>query len=314
MSEPIRRADALAYGQTDAELRSLYTRQGWSKLRPGLYVPPEFEELTREAKHRELVVATAPLLSALASISHQSAAVMHDVPLWSVPFDRVHATRDRPAGGRKTRHLHMHCAPLPDEDVVVIDGVRVTDLARTVCDLARTVPLEQAIVAGDAAMRKGLTRNEIVDGLAYAEGRHGFRRAQLATQLFDGRSESVGESRSRLALSQLRLPTPQLQTEFFDNAGVLLGRGDFFIEEFGVIGEFDGKVKYGKYLRPGVSPGEAVYREKLREDSLRDMGWEVVRWIWSELERRDVIHARFQRAITRRKHAQRPLGTYRLAA
>jgi len=51
------------------------------------------------------------------------------------------------------------------------------------------------------------------------------------------------------------------------------------------IGEFDGRVGYGRLVRPGQSPADAVYEEKLREDAIRDTGRQVVRWTWPELDR-----------------------------
>ena len=49
------------------------------------------------------------------------------------------------------------------------------------------------------------------------------------------------------------------------------------------VGEFDGKVKYGRLLEPGQDVGEVVYAEKLREDAIRDEGLKVVRWTWQDL-------------------------------
>ncbi|HET9117119.1 MAG TPA: hypothetical protein VFN75_03425, partial [Pseudonocardiaceae bacterium] len=49
------------------------------------------------------------------------------------------------------------------------------------------------------------------------------------------------------------------------------------------VGEFDGKSKYGRLLRPGQDPAEVVYAEKLREDAIRAQTWEVVRWTWADL-------------------------------
>ncbi|KAA0024190.1 hypothetical protein [Antrihabitans cavernicola] len=111
-----------------------------------------------------------------------------------------------------------------------------------------------------------------------------------------------------------RQPAPELQTSFFDGDGQQIGRSDFFFEGHGVIGEFDGKVKYGKYLRAGQQPGDAVYLEKLREDSLRDMGWEMVRWNWADLTRPAEVRARFERAFARRRAAScKPVGGFRRA-
>jgi len=83
--------------------------------------------------------------------------------------------------------------------------------------------------------------------------------------------------------------------------GVLLGRGDFGWEEQQVVGEFDGRVKYGRCLRPGQDPGDAVFEEKQREDAFRAEGWGVVRWTWGDLEVPAVVGARVRRALSRRR-------------
>ena len=58
------------------------------------------------------------------------------------------------------------------------------------------------------------------------------------------------------------------------------------------MGEFDGRIKYGRLLRPGQQAGDAVFEEKRREDAIRDEDWGVVRWVWSELRRPDRVAAR----------------------
>jgi hypothetical protein len=93
----------------------------------------------------------------------------------------------------------------------------------------------------------------------------------------DGGSESVGESRSRVALDRAGLPPPVLQWKVTDRDGELIGRTDFGWPQLRTVGEFDGRVKYGRLLRPGQQPGDAVFAEKLREDRLRDQGLSVVR-------------------------------------
>ena len=63
-----------------------------------------------------------------------------------------------------------------------------------------------------------------------------------------------------------------------------IGRCHFGWEQLRTVREFDGRIKYGRCLRPGQDPGDAVFEEKVREDALRDGGLQVVRWIWAELE------------------------------
>ncbi len=66
-----------------------------------------------------------------------------------------------------------------------------------------------------------------------------------------------------------------------------------------MLGEFDGRVKYGRLLRPRQDPGDVVFAEKRREDEMRDAGWGVVRWVWADLADPDRLGARVRRALQR---------------
>jgi len=70
----------------------------------------------------------------------------------------VHVTPNRNSGGNRRVVVQVHAAPLTDGDITAIDGVPVTSLARTVLDLCRTLPIEQAVAAGDRALVLGLVR------------------------------------------------------------------------------------------------------------------------------------------------------------
>ena len=66
--------------------------------------------------------------------------------------------------------------------------------------------------------------------------------------------------------------------------GNLVGITDFAWPEYRLLGEFDGKVKYGRLLKPGEEPGDAVFREKIREDLLREATrWALIRFVWANL-------------------------------
>lgn len=101
----------------------------------------------------------------------------------------------------------------------------------------------------------------------------------------DGRSESVGESWSRVLIRSLGFAAPVLQHEERLPDG-RVARTDFWWEEAGILGEFDGRVKYsrGRQLQ-GLDLEQVLYQEKLREDALRALGRIVVRWGWDELRR-----------------------------
>lgn len=50
------------------------------------------------------------------------------------------------------------------------------------------------------------------------------------------------------------------------------------------VGEFDGRIKYGRLVPSGRQPGDVVFQEKRREDLIRGEGITVVRWTWAELD------------------------------
>ena len=250
-------------------------------------------------KHRQLVHATIPYLGDDTVISHGSAAALHGLPLWPPAVSHVHVTRSRKYGGKLRTVVHVHAATLTADDVVLVDGVRVTSIARTVLDLGRTLPLAQSVAGGDRALATGVSPDELARTAAGMEHWPGIRRARHAVELLDRRSESAGESASRVELLELSLPRPDLQVRILDANGRLVARSDFGWLDRRTVGEFDGKIKYGRALEPGRSIEDIVYEEKLREDAIRDLGWQVVRWTWSDLQRSEVIRDRLLRAFAR---------------
>jgi hypothetical protein len=211
----------------------------------------------------------------------------------------VHVTRNRNSGGNRRAVVQVHAAPLTEMDITTIDGVPVTSLARTVLDLCRTVPIEQAVAAGDRALAFGLVRAVLEEHLAQMARWPGTRQARRVVALLDPRSESAGESVSRVRLHEDGLPAPELQQDIHDEDGQFVARVDFCWQEQRTIGEFDGKIKYGRMLKSGQSIQDVLFAEKRREDALRDLGWQIVRWLWADLYRRGVIRDRVLRAFAR---------------
>ena len=83
----------------------------------------------------------------------------------------------------------------------------------------------------------------------------------------------------------------------YDDHGNLIGITDFAWPDLRLLGEFDGRIKYGRLLKEGEEPGDAVFREKEREDLLREItGFMMIRYIWANL-----FDPRTMAARTRRK-------------
>jgi hypothetical protein len=291
-------AELLADGWGAAELRRMAQSGEVQRIRRGAYECTPARSLDRRDQHRRLIAATVRQTSVDSAISHMSAAVLHQLPIWNDQLARVHITRNQSGGGKVRRYVHLHVAPLTDVDVREIEGHRVTTLARTVFDLLRTLTMEQSVPIGDAALRLGLTLEELAEVAGRCIGWRGMLQARRAMNFLDARSESAGESYSRVVLDRIGIPTPIPQYEVWDQ-GVLIGRADFCWEEFRTLGEFDGKQKYGRLLRPGQTAADAVFAEKRREDALRDLGWQIVRWLWEDLYHPQELRRRLERAFER---------------
>ncbi|MEQ7009209.1 type IV toxin-antitoxin system AbiEi family antitoxin domain-containing protein [Actinopolymorpha sp. B17G11] len=183
-----------------------------------------------------------------------------------------------------------------------VDGPAVTSVARTVLDLARLSSFDAGVVVADCGLRRGAKRSELVTELLACRDWAGSRTASRVVAFADGRSESPGESLARVAFDELRLPTPELQAVFRTRDGSVVARTDFLFREYGTVVEFDGRRKYYRDLGNDADPGEVVWREKLREDALREhFGLEVVRLTWADLgpERRTQLAKRIRSAFSR---------------
>lgn len=297
----LRRADALADGSTDGEIARAVRRKELSRLQRGTYArEPVALPTEPTARHRLTVAATLADLRLPAVVSHTSAAALHDLPLWNVRLDRVHILRRPPANGTGSTRLRLHVARLPDDDITVLGGLIVTTVTRTVVDVARTCSFESAVVLADRALRTRATTPEALSECLRAMGAApGSRRAGRVLRFADGLSESVGESRSRVLMHRLGLPRPDLQVRVLRPNRSFIGRCDFGWEEFRTLGEFDGRIKYGRLLKPGQTAGDVVFEEKRREDELRDHRWELARWTWDDLDHPQLVELRIRRAYAR---------------
>lgn len=303
----LRRTDALESGLALHEFRALYSSGGWERLARGAYVFSDHHStLDERERHVLRIMALLPNLADDSIVSHDSAAVLHGLPLYGLDLTKVHVTRARRGGGRSTARVVVHCAAV--EDVVEVNGMRVTSVARTTTDVARTRSLDASVSMGDMALRDGLHPDLLLHQLDLARKRKGVAQARRAVAMLDGRSESVGESLGRIRLLHSGFTDVELQVEIRDEDGYFVGRLDFVVCAREVL-EFDGKVKYEKYLRPGQSAGDAVFEEKQREDRIRGLGYPVVRFTWADLFAFERVAERVRRAIAQAERMPPPRGS-----
>jgi hypothetical protein len=279
------REDALRVGHDDKSIgRALRTRL-WVRVRPGSYTFADLWPDLADDRHRITGRAVARRLGSQVALSHTTAALEHGLTVWDADLSLCHVTRlDGGAGRTEAGVVHHEGLTLPS-DLDVLQGRFVTGAARAAIETASLLSAEAAVVVLDSALHTSKASRSELDAVYGLLARWpGMQATQIAVRLADGRSESVGESRTRYLCYAHGLPMPDLQYEVVDGAGHLIGTTDFAWPEHRLLGEFDGKVKYGRYLRDGETPGDAVFREKRREERIcEQLGWRMVRIIWSDL-------------------------------
>ncbi|MDJ0393886.1 hypothetical protein QMK17_11140 [Rhodococcus sp. G-MC3] len=309
------RSNLIRSGTTDGDIRVATNSGTLERIHRGAFVPTaDLSSLGVAERHILRVRAHAASARSSLVVSHESAALVHGLPLWSPNLQRVHFTVDRTSGGRTSQTRHVHPAPLSSDDVVELHGMNVTSPDRTIADLCKSMSFEAAVCVGDAALSKGTAT---VDGVTQALNRSGRRsivKAFRALGFCMDSSESIGESRSRVHLKFLGFTGPALQMNLYSPDGMFIARVDFLFDECGVVGEFDGKVKYTKFLKPGQSSSDVVVAEKAREDELRSYGWVVVRWTWSDLEHPQRLREKLKRAFELADTLPRPRTIARASA
>ncbi|MCM0618425.1 hypothetical protein EU811_05995 [Arthrobacter sp. TS-15] len=189
------------------------------RLRRGAYVRT-VDWRRRKPWEREIlrIQAHACSTSGQATYSHLSAARLHGCLDWE-GGPQVHVTTPfSPAQASSGADVVAHGGPLNPEEITEVPApwggrVRVTSLERTVIDCARTLAFEAAVVIADQALRRGADPGILQHFPDSGRITRGARRLRQVLAAMDKRSESVGETRTRLLLHKLGIQEPVLQLE-----------------------------------------------------------------------------------------------------
>lgn len=281
------RREALPLGVDDRWLTGAVRRKRIVRIRQGAYCHTDVWHARSDVdRHVARAMASYDLTEGQVAISHVSALAMYGCPLWNVDLTRVHLTRRSCSSSRTEARVTHHRGALVDADLEVRDDRFVTRPARSAVDGLALMDAESALVAGDWLLHSGLLSSQQLWDVKDAQNHWPFTRSlEVVLRLLDGRSASVGESRTRYLFWRMGVPKPELQWEIRDSRGNLIAVTDFAWPDLGLYGEFDGRIKYGRLLKPGQDAGDAVFEEKRREDAIRRAtAGTVVRWVWSELQ------------------------------
>lgn len=204
------------------------------------------------------------------AISHWSAAAVHGMAKSYAP--PVHLTLPG-TGGRSLAGVVVHRArKLAPEDVMDVDGLRVTTPARTVLDIAGR--------ADDEAVRRLIREGEYLRllpagamlGIADAHPRHPgaacVRRANPSTAVADLGQTPLEDELQALLLT-LPLPPPDGQVALRGASGRPY-RVDFGWRAFRLAAEADGRSAHERL--------SSVDSDRFRDNDLAAIGWQTLRF------------------------------------
>lgn len=267
-------AEAAALGVTGNDLTALVRRGELVRVRRGAYVLADvFAAADIGGRYRLRVLAVMRSRPRSDRASHHSALALLDIPFASAPLDTVLA-ESRVSGRRTSGGLHLH-APTTAPGRRIGD-IRLVSPEVACVQVAARYGVEAGVCAMDSALHlQRCTRADLEGAVEQLEPRRRAR-VRLAVRATEPLTESVGESRTRLILSDAGFAV-RPQVEIRDGVR-LLGRVDFLVDDCVVV-EFDGMVKY-----EDITGKAALAAEKDRESRITRLGYEVVRVVWSDLD------------------------------
>jgi hypothetical protein len=230
--------------------------------------------------------------------SYHSAALLHRLSLLTSPSpspspsSTVTLTLAKKWNRARPADIVFHASELPPEQVTRLYNLPVTTVARTVADLARTLPFMDAVVVADSALNQEKTsKPEVLQVLEKCNGWPGVRQARRALEFADDRAESPLESAARVVFAEAGLDPPELQVTIHGERAQFAARVDFLWRAQKVIAEADGLVKY--------NDRKDLLDERERDHQLREAGYIAVHFTWRELfQAPDEVITRLRNALT----------------
>ncbi|MGB8383704.1 MAG: hypothetical protein WCG47_21060 [Dermatophilaceae bacterium] len=276
------------YGQT--ALARLVRSQAVTALQHGWYAVGR--PATEHESHLLRTTAAATRYAGRAVPSHYSELLRLGLPVFRPDVSTVHLTLIGPGQARRRAGLSVH----PRSGLALTADGRLPPALAVVQSGMVCGPMD-ALIAADAALRRRLvTTADLTEAVAAVRGAPGTAQIGPFLDLADGRAQSAGETRLRHACHLMKLRvTPQVKI----SDGGRTAYVDLLLDDYPVVLEFDGMVKYGASgLRPGR---DELIAEKIREDWLRGLGYEVVRVTWADLDDLPALGRRIGAAIRRAK-------------
>jgi hypothetical protein len=277
------RRQALEAGLEPRQIDRLVLSGTWIAVRRGVYATAAHWDALDEFVERPRLRAIAASRNMLVphALSHDSAALLHRMPILLPKPELVHSTRWGHLGGRVRNGVKHHQAPFRPAQLVQVDGIWALDRARTAVDVAREHGERHGLVACDSALRLGVSREDLREAVGAMSCWPHVVRTRWCVENADDAADSVLESLGRLLV--IGLGIGEVEPQFGLTDGRRIAWCDLRVGRHVI--ELDGRVKYRPVSVGGlaVDPDQARWEEKKRHDFISGFKLGISRLTYADL-------------------------------
>lgn len=287
------------WGRTEAERRAIRRRAKARELIrvfDACYAQPDLWSALEPVERYRRIIRTLSVKHPNWLFCDMSAAAMYGLNDSIQHLNLFHIATNRQSHTHDSGRVHRHFVSESDwERSELVDGVRVTPLARTIFDCTRRLNFVDGLCVAEAALRNNaMSREDMREHCLTLPGRYRSR-SLLAIDQAPGGTENGGEAYSYGVMIEEGFVPPNVQewvVDPYDPARRY--RVDFAWHtkdgQF-IVGELDGHVKYrdpSMYVN-GSLP-DTMIAEKRREEQIRLVADDMFRFSFDDaVQRRRLI-------------------------
>lgn len=189
-----------------------------------------------------LAQAYAQKMTSEQCFSHATAAILWGMRLPRSMMERqeLHVTIRPPHRAPRGCFVRGHVGTY---DAVRVNGLRVTTLVATLCQLAPMLSRDDLVIAADGLLARKSPRATMAELQAAVDdwhGRRGFRQLRDAMVFVRERTDSARETMLRLLIVRAGMPEPMINVPVRSRAGRIVAHADLAYPEYNLVLEYDG--------------------------------------------------------------------------
>ena len=253
----------------------------------------EWSKKSEAEQHIELYQLVSSRRKDLMFTGH-SACILHGIPRLEKSENRPHCISEKTKGSDFICWRHG----ARDPNATMIKGLFVASPTRAICDLAKYDSLSSLLVSINHCLCNGLfTKEQLSSELEAFPKKKWQSSIKRLLKVATGKCESPLETLAWKKIYNAGFILPEQQVNIY-NKHFLVGRVDMYWEltKRKIILELDGKVKYQE--------SKDIFAEKKREDNLREMGYEIVRATWKDVENDQLLKKLEKVKIPKRRYCR----------